>query len=96
MVRNSLLPHDHVKLEIDLFFATACQCDIRGVVDDGDCTKEPANEVEIGSCFCKDNVEGKNCDVCKAGFFGLGNTNPTGCIGMSLVPHQIEKNIVRI
>ena len=30
-------------------------------------------------CVCRDNVEGPNCDRCKAGFFGLSSNNEQGC-----------------
>ena len=32
-----------------------------------------------GRCQCKENVEGRQCDRCRAGFFGLLPNNPNGC-----------------
>ena len=34
---------------------------------------------EGGQCFCKENTEGRRCDLCKPGFFNLTETNPLGC-----------------
>uniref|UniRef100_A0A2C9JJ39 Usherin n=1 Tax=Biomphalaria glabrata TaxID=6526 RepID=A0A2C9JJ39_BIOGL len=33
-----------------------------------------------GQCFCKTNVEGRRCDVCKPGFYNLTDSNPDGCL----------------
>ncbi|KAJ8300900.1 hypothetical protein KUTeg_022419 [Tegillarca granosa] len=33
-----------------------------------------------GKCDCKENVEGRNCDRCKPGYFGLDARNPYGCV----------------
>ncbi|ESN90081.1 hypothetical protein HELRODRAFT_91040 [Helobdella robusta] len=42
--------------------------------DDGfDCEKVG------GQCKCKRNVEGRQCDTCKPGFFNLQGSNPQGC-----------------
>ncbi|CAH1795786.1 unnamed protein product, partial [Owenia fusiformis] len=32
-----------------------------------------------GDCFCKSNVTGNKCDVCKPGSFNLSLSNPVGC-----------------
>ena len=34
---------------------------------------------EGGQCQCKTNVEGRQCDVCRTGFFNLSADNPLGC-----------------
>ena len=31
-------------------------------------------------CDCKENVEGRQCDRCKGGFFGLLPNHPNGCL----------------
>ena len=31
-------------------------------------------------CECKENVEGRQCDRCKGGFFGLLPNHPNGCL----------------
>jgi laminin gamma 1 len=37
------------------------------------------NKVD-GTCRCKVNVEGKNCDRCKPGFYDLNGRHPEGCL----------------
>ncbi|CAL1527731.1 unnamed protein product, partial [Lymnaea stagnalis] len=32
-----------------------------------------------GDCYCKSNVNGSKCDVCKTGFYNLQQNNPDGC-----------------
>ena len=36
-------------------------------------------DCSTGRCQCKENVEGRQCDRCRAGFFGLLPNNPSGC-----------------
>lgn len=36
-----------------------------------------------GKCHCKQNVEGRRCDACKAGFWDFREENPLGCIPCS-------------
>ncbi|XP_053377940.1 usherin-like [Mercenaria mercenaria] len=51
-----------------------CKCFPLGVLDlQMDCEKEG------GQCTCKENVEGRQCDVCKAGFYNLTADNTAGC-----------------
>lgn len=33
-----------------------------------------------GQCTCKTNVEGRRCNVCRAGFYGLSVANVDGCL----------------
>ncbi|XP_030745032.1 basement membrane-specific heparan sulfate proteoglycan core protein isoform X3 [Sitophilus oryzae] len=47
-----------------------CNCDPRGTTYAG-CVN--------GACQCKSNVEGRNCDRCKNGTFGLSEENIEGC-----------------
>ena len=49
-----------------------CECDPRGSLS-------PACSVS-GNCQCRDNVEGRNCDQCRPGTFGLHQVNPGGCL----------------
>ena len=32
-----------------------------------------------GQCFCKENVMGLTCDICRVGFFNLSSESPSGC-----------------
>lgn len=61
-------------------FCKSCECDFAGT-DERVC--DPLTEKcqcdENGVCPCKANVEGKKCDVCKKGTFGLQVDNPNGC-----------------
>lgn len=41
---------------------------------------------EGGQCYCKENVEGRQCDVCKAGYFNLTSEKPLGCQGCECNP----------
>ncbi|KAK2842855.1 hypothetical protein Q5P01_013055 [Channa striata] len=50
-----------------------CYCDPAGSKGGGLCN------ALTGQCACKENVEGRRCDFCKRGFFGLRQDNPAGC-----------------
>ncbi|XP_060070524.1 usherin-like [Ylistrum balloti] len=53
---------------------TLCLCDRTGILGfNTDCEKEG------GQCSCKPNVGGRQCDVCKAGFYSLNISDPYGC-----------------
>ncbi|XP_048106035.1 laminin subunit alpha-2 isoform X4 [Alosa alosa] len=59
----------------------ACECDPAGSSADT-CDAEHgacACADRTGQCSCKANVEGLNCDQCRAGTFGLSLSNPLGC-----------------
>ena len=51
-----------------------CECRVEGSLDN-----QPICSSDTGDCRCKEYVEGKNCDTCKPGFFGLTAANPLGC-----------------
>ncbi|KAK9872275.1 hypothetical protein WA026_017079 [Henosepilachna vigintioctopunctata] len=55
-----------------------CTCNPSGTLD-----SELVNGIircdENGRCRCKENVEGRKCDTCKPGTFGLDRSNPEGC-----------------
>ena len=39
----------------------------------------PDCDTLAGNCQCKQNVEGRNCEKCKEGFFQIDATNEFGC-----------------
>uniref|UniRef100_A0A8C5AZY2 Basement membrane-specific heparan sulfate proteoglycan core protein n=1 Tax=Gadus morhua TaxID=8049 RepID=A0A8C5AZY2_GADMO len=47
-----------------------CACSIEGSTNNDPC-RTP--------CYCKENVEGENCDRCKLGFYNLRRDNRRGC-----------------
>ncbi|XP_061563031.1 laminin subunit alpha-2 isoform X2 [Cololabis saira] len=58
-----------------------CQCNVAGS-DSQTCSLERgvcACADRTGKCGCKENVEGHDCDRCKADTFGLSLKNPLGC-----------------
>ncbi|KAL3094721.1 hypothetical protein niasHS_006016 [Heterodera schachtii] len=65
----------------DPYVCRPCQCDRRGSKNEGICVGEedPQRQLVAGRCYCKDNVEGQNCDRCKNGFWDLSTDNPLGC-----------------
>nr|XP_042896680.1 basement membrane-specific heparan sulfate proteoglycan core protein [Parasteatoda tepidariorum] len=50
---------------------TSCKCDSRGSLG-LECDYR-------NNCPCKPNVQGRNCNRCKEGFFNLESRNPEGC-----------------
>ncbi|XP_075996664.1 laminin subunit beta-4 [Genypterus blacodes] len=50
-----------------------CDCNPAGSQGGGQC--DPLT----GRCVCKENVEGRRCDRCKHGAFGLRQDDPAGC-----------------
>ncbi|KAI3416331.1 hypothetical protein GPALN_005866 [Globodera pallida] len=65
----------------DPYVCRPCQCDRRGSKNEGICVGEedPQRQLVAGRCYCKDHVEGQNCDRCKNGFWDLSADNPLGC-----------------
>ena len=58
----------------DNFGCRACACNAAGVLAlDMNC------DVITGQCSCKDVVDGRQCDSCAGGYFGLSSANPNGC-----------------
>jgi usherin len=46
----------------------------------GSYKKSCDDEREIsGQCACKSNVDGRQCDKCKIGYFNLSHENENGC-----------------
>ena len=68
-------------------FIPACDCDLRGVTNDGDCAREAGLGVQPGNCFCKSNTIGRTCGECEPGFFNLSISNLDGCQGEVLLQH---------
>ncbi|XP_044750495.1 laminin subunit alpha-1 [Coccinella septempunctata] len=56
-----------------------CTCDPNGTLE-GEFANGVARCDEDGGCRCKEFVEGKKCNECKHGTFGLDKNNPQGCI----------------
>eukprot|EP00058_Branchiostoma_floridae_P024730 XP_002610220.1 hypothetical protein BRAFLDRAFT_76999 [Branchiostoma floridae] len=52
---------------------TPCDCNVSGV--DGSLVCDKIG----GQCACKAQVDGRQCDQCRAGYFNLTQTNPDGC-----------------
>ena len=50
-----------------------CNCDQRGIRSSAGCN------VEDGSCSCKDNVIGRDCNQCKPEHYGLSKDDSVGC-----------------
>lgn len=50
-------------------------------MDEGICDSlsDEVNAIEAGACHCKANVNGRQCNVCKEGFWNLTAANPDGC-----------------
>lgn len=64
----------------------ACDCDPVGSLEGGVCDSHTDLGMGMitGQCRCKDNVKGKRCDDCKAGYYGLSESDPLGCQRMCL------------
>ncbi|XP_060520343.1 laminin subunit gamma-1-like isoform X2 [Cylas formicarius] len=52
----------------------SCNC-----LDAGSAYNQPSCDPRSGVCYCKENVEGKQCRDCKPGFFNLDTDNEFGC-----------------
>ena len=64
-----------------LFSDSACDCNLAGVTNNGECTQENRQRIQAGDCFCKSRVVGRTCNQCIQGFFNLSSENPNGCQG---------------
>lgn len=51
-----------------------CGCETSGSLNN-----QPRCDSSSGSCSCKLNVEGRQCDKCKPGYFDLSTENQFGC-----------------
>ncbi|KAH7979957.1 hypothetical protein HPB49_012193 [Dermacentor silvarum] len=59
---------------IEHWIVWLCGCSQAGSVD-----SPPSCNPDSGVCRCKANVEGRQCDRCKPGFFNLQRDNEFGC-----------------
>lgn len=68
------------------FLLPACDCDPVGSLEGGVCDSHTDLNMGMiaGQCRCKANVKGKRCDDCKAGYYGLSQSDPLGCQRMCL------------
>lgn len=75
---GSFRPTD--RLPSDTSPCVPCACNPNGITDQGDCVKDSGSGGQIiGQCFCKPNVIGLSCNVCRPGFSNLTAENPDGC-----------------
>ncbi|XP_076463865.1 usherin-like [Babylonia areolata] len=58
-----------------------CGCNLEGAVNGN-----PACNQVTGQCFCKQNVQGKQCNSCQYGFYNLQDDNPNGCMACNCNP----------
>ncbi|XP_051889579.1 laminin subunit beta-4 [Pristis pectinata] len=65
----------------DPYVCVPCNCDPEGSVNNGMCEShsDPQLRTVAGRCICKRNVEGRRCDQCRSGYFGLSAVNAEGC-----------------
>ncbi|KRX90388.1 Laminin subunit beta-1 [Trichinella pseudospiralis] len=65
----------------DPYVCRACECDLRGSLNQGICESEtdPERNLISGRCHCKVHVVGDHCDACKNGYWNLDQDNPDGC-----------------
>ena len=58
----------------------SCGCNPSGITDMGDCVKDSGSGGQIiGQCYCKANVIGMKCQICRPGFSNLTVENADGC-----------------
>ncbi|XP_060535680.1 laminin subunit alpha [Cylas formicarius] len=68
--------------------ALPCQCDFSG-------SKSFECEKFGGQCPCKDNIIGRQCTACKAGYYGFPDCKPCNCPPNADCEHQTGKCICR-
>ena len=61
----------------------ACSCNGTGSHNSSSC------DANGGQCRCKPNVDGINCDRCKAGFFNFSDAGCQGKFVVNLVPKLV-------
>ncbi|XP_065059493.1 laminin subunit alpha-2-like [Rhopilema esculentum] len=72
---------------------TECNCSVLGSrlvpgVQFLDCVRDETVNISgltAGDCYCKQNVHGKKCGVCRPEFYNLTQNNPFGCQGNKLM-----------
>ena len=55
-----------------------CECDAAGTLPPSGGMDSQCNPL-TGSCYCKRNVHGENCNICIPGTFGLNENDELGC-----------------
>ncbi|XP_069765550.1 laminin subunit beta-4 [Narcine bancroftii] len=72
---------DPDKTIFDPYACISCNCDPEGSMNNGMCEShsDPHLRTVAGQCICKRNVEGRRCDECRSGYYGLSASNPEGC-----------------
>ncbi|KAI1733245.1 laminin EGF domain-containing protein [Ditylenchus destructor] len=65
----------------DPYVCRPCECNKAGSVNEGICEGEQdaSRDLVAGKCYCKENVDGINCDRCKNGFWDLREEDSLGC-----------------
>lgn len=68
---------------VHILCSIACNCDPEGSVNNGMCEGHTDLHLRTvaGHCICKRNVEGRRCDHCRSGYFGLNAASVEGCEG---------------
>ena len=59
----------------------ACNCELAGITNNGECAQTATQAAEVGQCSCKSQVTGRMCNQCIPGFFNLSAENLEGCQG---------------
>lgn len=54
-----------------------CECNLDGSILNN--ASSSFCDQQTGTCFCKPNVEGKNCDKCKPGYYDFKSEPELGC-----------------
>lgn len=68
-------------MTVHVIHISACNCDPNGSLDEGICDSisDVESGIEAGLCHCKPHVRGRQCDVCKEGYWNLQADNIEGC-----------------
>ena len=70
-------------MKVYVLLSTACDCSVAGVTNDGECAKDNSTGgIQVGDCYCKENVFGRTCSQCVPGYFNLSLANAQGCQGI--------------
>jgi len=69
---------------------TTCECNIAGSSNNS-----PRCDVVSGVCDCKENVEGRRCDMCRSGHFHIDSGNEFGCTPCFCFDHTADCEVAR-